>query len=173
MRYRDVENWTKFLLDNLRKPDGSPVYTLRPMVSPGPASDLLAQKLTPNELVFITVGGGSPQTNEGLFDRPLIEIRVIGKQANYHSAEDLAHYIDNGLLAIDSMGLIGSARVMPIARSGGAPILLMRDDANRYHFTCSYIAETLSEIFDPSVSIGSDLIYDGDGFETRLDGTVA
>ena len=146
MRFADVKSWAEGYLAALRDPDGQLVYTpYTPMVLPGPASDAIVQKSSPNELVFLTLGGGAGMTTEGLFDQPFLSVRAIGRQNDFTGAENLAYFLDAGLLAFDSNGIIGNAPVLRVARSGGAPALLMMDDASRYHFTCSYIVETQTE----------------------------
>jgi hypothetical protein len=145
MRYRDAEAWAIDYLAGLVDSRGRRVYTQTPAVAPGPASDEMMQKISPDEIVFMTVGGGAASTVEGLFDNPFITVRTIGAQNDYQSAEDLAWYMDKGLLAIPDNGYMGEARIKPVARTGGVPALLSQDNASRYHFICSYIVETQAE----------------------------
>jgi hypothetical protein len=145
MRYSDAEAWATDYLTGLVDANGDRVYTPIPALSPGPASDEIVQKISPDEIVFLTVGGGAASTIEGLFDNPFLTLRAVGQQEDYQSAEDLAWYMDSGLLAIPDNGFMGNARIKPVVRTGGVPALLSQDNAGRYHFTCSYIVETQAE----------------------------
>jgi hypothetical protein len=139
MRYADVEALATDEFSNRLK------YNPMPAFSPGPATDALIQKLGPGRLIFLTVGGGSSQTTEGLFDQPFITARVIGKQFDYEDAETMAWDLDGIFMRIGGNRMVGAAFTLRIARSGGVPQLLECDTANRYHFTCSYITETQAE----------------------------
>ena len=131
MRYKDVELFLRPIVG----------YATN-IVSPGPSTEAALQKLSPQAMVFATVGGGAGLTSEQNFDRPFITVRTIGKQGDYDSAEALAFAIDAAFLALDHNGLVGTAKVLYVTRTGGAPSLIDHDSADRYHFQCTYIAET-------------------------------
>jgi Bacteriophage minor capsid protein len=140
LAYVDVETYVSVQLTTLG-------YSRLPVFTPGPATDLNVQDLSPNEIVIITVGGGAGMDSELLFDRPGVQIRTIGRQDDYNSAEALAQAVDK---TMGDMGIYASAtrtingkRVLSIVRTGGAPSLLLKDDGDRYHFTCNYIWEVV------------------------------
>lgn len=110
--------------------------------APGPAASTVQQKRTPGRLVFIAIGNGAGLTAEQLFDQPFITIRAYGKQNNYDDAEALAYAIDRALLSVNSNALVGTAKTLYITRTGGPPVLLEFDVADRYAFQCTYITET-------------------------------
>lgn len=109
--------------------------------NPGPATNQMLQKLSPQAIVFISIGGGAGLTTEQMFDRPFIGIRVVGRQNDYDGAEELANVIDLSLLKRDTSGMVGSTYTLYITRTGGRPQVVEYDVANRYHFSCTYIAE--------------------------------
>jgi hypothetical protein len=133
MRYNDVYTFSR---DKLALRGFSPDF------SPGPASDEIIQGLSPDDIVFLTVGGGAGETVEGLFMKPFITARVIGPQFSYEKAEEMAWALDDIYGAVDRNTDVGEAKVLSIVNSGGKPQLLQLDAANRYHFVCSYIVET-------------------------------
>lgn len=137
MRFADVQTYLAAELDPSLLPC---------LILPGPSGDLVVQKLSPQRIIFATVGGGAGLTLEQLFDRPFITIRTVGRQGSYDDAEALAWAVDTALLQFVSNGVIGSAPITYLTRTGGAPTLLLKDSADRYHFTCSYIAETPSNL---------------------------
>lgn len=119
-----------------------------PVINPGPptVNDLL--KLAVDRIVFLSVGGGAGLTTEDVFDRPFIGARTVGNQDDYTDAEKLAWDLDTMLLSLNGAApnarRMGTSRVLYVARAGGAPVLLEKDTAQRYHFTCTYIVETSS-----------------------------
>jgi len=134
MRYSDVES---FLQDGLTGLGYKPL----PVFSPGP-SQLVVERKAPGSMVFATFGGGLGPTSEEHFDRPFITIRALGKQRDFTGAETLAWDIDTLLLAVDGNAIVGTAKVLYIVRTGGAPALVDHDSAERYHFQSTYIVET-------------------------------
>jgi hypothetical protein len=112
-----------------------------PAFSPGPASDPGELKTSPDAIVFLTVGGGAGLTKEQTFDRPFISAHVVGPQRDYAAGERLALDVDRALLWLDSSDDVGGSWTLGITRTGGRPALLLKDPAERYHFTASYIAE--------------------------------
>lgn len=108
----------------------------------GPETNALRQKQkTPQALVVLAVGNGAGMTTERLFDQVFINVSIWGKQGSYESAEALALAVDKALLSVESPAMVGSTRVLYITRSGGRPQLVEFDASDRYHFTCTYIAE--------------------------------
>jgi len=134
LQYADVSGYLTTALEALQ-------YDPLPYFDPGPASDAVIQDLSPNMMVIVTVGGGSGLDSEELFDRPGIQIRAIGPQTDYAGAEQLAQDIDRALVALDSSQSINGKWTLSVVRSGGSPSLLLKDDGERYHFTCNYIWE--------------------------------
>ena len=116
-------------------------YDPLPVFDPGPGTDLNVQDLSPNMLVIITLTPGPGLDIEGLFDRAAVQVRSIGNQQDYNSAETLAQDIDRVMTALDSSQMLNGKRLLSVVRSGGAPALLPSDDGDRYHFTCNYIWE--------------------------------
>lgn len=115
-----------------------------PLIDPGPATDPLRQELSPDDMVFLTLGGGSGLHLEYGFDRPFITVRTLGKQHDYAGAEELALDVDDYLLSFDGSSMIGETYLLFITRTGGRPELAQHDVADRYHFACSYIADSES-----------------------------
>ena len=113
-----------------------------PVLDPGPATELILQKLTPSWMAFLTVGGGAASSVEGAFDRPFLSVRAIGKQGDYKGSEKFAQDLDAIFLSASGNTLVGEAPTLGISRTGGPPALLQRDSGDRYHWICSYIVET-------------------------------
>lgn len=131
----DVQDYLSLYLSSIG-------YSPVPLMDSGPASDAMLQKRSPHGLVFVTVGAGGGLTSEGYFDRPFIIVRSIGKQNDPDGAERQALDIDIAFLSVDSNRQIGNAKVLYITRAGGRPSLLEQDNAERYHWQCTYITET-------------------------------
>lgn len=134
MRYSDVESFLSAGLADKYEP--------LPAFSPGPSAILVEQKKAPGMLVFATFGAGLGTDSEEHFDRPFITIRALGPQRDFTGAESLAWDIDTLLLSVDGNRLVGTAKVLYIARTGGAPALIDHDAAERYHFQATYVVET-------------------------------
>jgi hypothetical protein len=135
MRYSDVKTFVTNGLTTLG-------YSPMPLLDPGPENNATLQKKTPFGMVFLVVGNGPGLTTENLYDRVFIRVRAIGKQNNYDYAEKLGWDIDTLLLGVDHNGLVGTAKVLYVVRTGGSPYAIEKDPADRYHFQCSYVAET-------------------------------
>lgn len=118
------------------------------VMDPGPATDENLQKVNNDAIVFLTVGAGAGLHLDNLFDRPFITVEVVGPQNDYDGAESLALALDLALLAFEvpfSWGVANDAsRSLSVTRTGGRPTLGVKDTADRYHFTCSYITEAVS-----------------------------
>ena len=141
MRYSDVESFAHDGFVALGYDDTTYGF---PVLDPGPATDANLQKLSFDRAVFLTIGNGAGLTSEDLFDRLFITTRVVGQQNDYADAEQLAWQLDTMLLSVNAkpVRMIGTARVLYVARTGGGPVVLEKDSADRYHFTCTYITET-------------------------------
>lgn len=134
MRYSDLQ---AFVTEGLN----SKGYTGAnfPLLDPGPVTMKRLQMKTPGSMLFLTVGNGIGLSVEALFDLPFVVVRVIGAQNDYDGAEALAYDVDDLLLSAN--GLMGTAHVLYVTRTGGAPQLIDFDDAERYHFQTTYISE--------------------------------
>lgn len=139
LRFGDVQTYVNDALVALGT-YGDPSDPMFPVIDPGPATDQL-MKISPNRLIFLTVGGGAGFTTEQLYDRPFIAARVLGITKNYLDAETLALDVDKILTGVVKNTLVGTAKVLYINRTGGAPALYSYDASERYNFTCSYISE--------------------------------
>lgn len=111
-----------------------------PVIHPGPYNERTA-KVTPQSLVFATVGNGLGLTTETLYDRVMVTVRALGPQNMYDPAEALAHDLDRLLLDVANGHSLGAARTLYVHRAGGAPNLVLLDDAERYHFQATYVTE--------------------------------
>lgn len=107
----------------------------------------------PDDCVVLTRYGGPGLDADGALDNVSWQVRVIGKQNNYESAEEIADTIDDGFLNHFSSYVqsdpddASTKRWVPsIERVGGAPSPLLVDDADRTHFICSYNASTESAL---------------------------
>jgi hypothetical protein len=138
LSYRDVEGYLKNALQGVGY--GTDLLPM-PFFDPGPGADPDVQDQVPDMMVVVTVGGGSGLDMEEVFDRPAIQIRSIGPQADYDGAEKLAYDLDRAMVAIDQSQSINGKWTLIVVRAGGAPSLLLSDDGDRYHFTCNYIWE--------------------------------
>jgi hypothetical protein len=134
MKFADI---SAFVTEQL-----SPKYSPMPVLDPGPSSDARLLKLSPNAIIFLSLGDGRGFDTEQLFDQPFIRTRVVGPQNDYVTAEQLAADVDAALCSVVGNTMVGSALTRFINRAGGAPSLLVRDTAERYHFTCTYITAT-------------------------------
>lgn len=141
MRYSDISAFVKQGYVDLGYDTATVDF---PLLDPGPPTDPGLQKLSAQRQVFLTLGGGAGLTTEALYDRIFLSTRVFGRQDDYADAENLAAQLDYMLLAATRSGpaTIGTARCLYITRTGGAPQLLLKDTADRYHLSCSYIIET-------------------------------
>lgn len=100
----------------------------------------------PNTYVIATrYGGPGLEGGEGALDGFGWQLRVVGAQYDYDTAEGVADALDIGFISHMS-GKIGNLWVVEIARVGGPPAVLMVDDGNRTHFVCSYTASVESAL---------------------------
>jgi Bacteriophage minor capsid protein len=132
----DIENYLSSWLRTVG-------YNPLPVFDPGPGINLDATDVSPDRLVLVTIGAGAGFSTEEVFDRPMVSLRTVGPQMNYTDAESLAYDCDKGLTAIDHAQVFSGKWVTSINRVGGGPALLLKDDGDRYHFTCNYIVEVV------------------------------
>lgn len=92
----------------------------------------------PDETLVWTPFPGSGLELEGVLDRRAWQMRAIGAQEDYESAETIANVIDIAFISHHSSE-VGGLWVPSIERVGGAPTPLMKDDAGRTHFVGSYL----------------------------------
>jgi hypothetical protein len=134
LTYTDMQVYLSSWLTGLQ-------YNPLPVFNPGPGLNTDAIDVSPARLVVLSLSSGAGLSTEEVFDRPGVQVRTVGLQMNYSDAEKLAQDIDRGMIAVDSSRYINGKWVLSIVRSGGGPSLLMKDDGDRYHFTCNYIVE--------------------------------
>jgi hypothetical protein len=115
-------------------------YDSLPDFEPGPGDPDTVQKISAGTMVIITIGSGAGLAVEGATDRPNVQLRVIGDQGDFYSAERLAFDIDKGMNALQAQRVEG-VWVVTVYRLGGGPAVLLQDDADRWHYTCNYIIE--------------------------------
>lgn len=102
------------------------------VVEPGPdLSD------TSGRYLLLTASGGPGFTVDGHVDERGFQVRAVGEQGDYDDAEDLAFTIDAIVTSTPSRR-IGTSWVVEMSRVGSPPTPLLRDDAERTHFVCSY-----------------------------------
>lgn len=131
MRYRDVEWLVRRALGTEEQPwDGQ--------VVPGPFDP----DDNPGEYVIVTGYGGPGEDAEGTLDLMTFQVRVVGPQKDYDAAEDQAIAIDKSFLSWYSARVGTGPWLAGIQRVGGAPNPLLVDNAERWHFVCSYIFRT-------------------------------
>lgn len=80
----------------------------------------------------------------GVFDGVGLRVEAVGEQRNYDSGEAFALAIDRALLTPISNFKIGGVHVTHVDRFGGGPYEFEFDDAERYHFVCSYVLDVES-----------------------------
>lgn len=123
--YARIKAWTREVLDNLGYDDV--------MIYPGPELPDI-----PNRYVVWSRYGGPGMELDGAMDAKSWQMRVVGKQDDYESAEEVADAIDIAMLSHVSSH-VGGVWVSNVQRAGGAPAVQLVDDSDRTHFVCSYI----------------------------------
>lgn len=132
LRISDVETYLKSFLTGIG-------YNPLPVFSAGPGANDDALDESPDRLVLLSFGSGAGMSNEYVFDNPALQVRTAGKQMDYNDAEQLAFDVDKGLLKYDHSMFMGTVWITSIQRAGGNPALLLKDNGDRYNFTCTYI----------------------------------
>lgn len=92
----------------------------------------------PDNCVVLTRYGGPGLDADGAIDDVSWQVRSIGRQNDYDSAETIADAIDIAFISHYSRH-VGGVWVPRIRRVGGAPAPLMVDSGDRTHFVCSYV----------------------------------
>jgi hypothetical protein len=97
----------------------------------------------PEDFFVVSLQGGISTSLEGMSDTPGFQIRAIGRQNDYESAELLAQALDIWIMSA-TMVDIGATRVHCFMRTGGAPDPDPPDNGDRTHFVCNYLARCAS-----------------------------
>jgi hypothetical protein len=134
LSYEDVKSLLTDYLTKLGTYDPLPVF------DPGPGTNVDANDISPEQLIIITMFGAQLDAEEA-FDRANVQIRAVGVQMDYDSAERLAQDCDKAMMSIDISQFINGKWTLDIWRAGGGPQLILKDDGDRYHFFCNYIWE--------------------------------
>lgn len=104
------------------------------------AADAEVLESGPGPLILITrITSAGLITEERLVNQPGFELRCVGEQDDYDSAEDLAFRVDWLLMSPSVAMVMGGVRVSAVQWVSGGPTLLTRDAARRSHFTCGYV----------------------------------
>lgn len=112
------------------------------LVAPGPEMPDTATRF-----VVLTKTSGPGFETEMLIDREGWQVRAVGDQNDYDDGESLATAIDVLLVGLSGGGIVvGGKKVISIYRTAGPPTPLLRDDAERHHFVCSYIVSVESNV---------------------------
>lgn len=77
--------------------------------------------------------------DSGAVEHAQFQVRTVGPQNDHDAAQDLAVRVDRVLAPQTGHGplQLNTLHVVEIARVGG-PQLVLRDDAGRYHYVCTY-----------------------------------
>lgn len=111
------------------------------LIYPGP--DL--PDVPDRHVIWTRYGGPGYEGGEHALDNVSWQARCVGFQDNYNSAEEIADLIDLALTNLRSQH-VGGVWVTQVQRVGGAPAPLVKDDAERTHFVCSYNIEQESAL---------------------------
>lgn len=96
---------------------------------------------TPSKHFVLSWLAGTGLTVENMFDVRGFQLRVVGEQNDYASAEALAWQLDHAIVGAVYPVTIGGMRVLSIGRTGGGPEPMPEDDADRTPFVASYLFE--------------------------------
>lgn len=94
----------------------------------------------PGPILVVTLLPGFGPNTEGVVEHMQFQVRTVGPQGSYNDARDLAVRVDKALVPVQGQNsplTLNGLRVFEITRDGG-PQHILRDDANRHHFTCTY-----------------------------------
>lgn len=100
----------------------------------------------PGRIVMLTPSTGAGLSTEWLTDSRGLDVITIGEQNDYDGAEDLAFWVDRTILGAGGSRLMGNEWVIDVQRFGSAPYNTEHDNADRYHFTASYLYEVQSNL---------------------------
>lgn len=98
----------------------------------------------PGRIVMVNPATGPGLSTEWVTDVRGFDVTVIGEQEDYDSAEELALWVDRTILGAGGSRQMGDEWVVDVNRFGSAPYNTEVDDADRYHFVCSYLFEVQS-----------------------------
>lgn len=101
---------------------------------------------TPNRLIYLSVGPGTPTKDERTFDSHSVQIRCRGAQGDPDGAERFMGVIDNLIMGVVCPTVIGR-RVIDIDYTGGPPQWLLHDNADREHYVGNYLITIVREVF--------------------------
>jgi hypothetical protein len=132
VKYSQIRDYLKTYLAGLG-------YDPLPTFDPGPGADSNALDRSPDRLVLLTFGSGAGLSQEYAIDNPALYVRTVGGQADYDDSQQLSQDVDKGLLKLDHSQFVNGIWITSVQRAGGNPTLLLKDDGDRYHFTCTYI----------------------------------
>lgn len=90
--------------------------------------------------LVLTLVGGPGYQMEHMADVRNWQVRTIGEQNDYNSAEALAYLVDRAFEAREDR----AHHVLMITRSGSPPTPLLVDDAERWHFVATYSSTVVS-----------------------------
>lgn len=102
--------------------------------------DVVAQKPAMQHVIAVPTGGPR-MLLERLIDVPTFQLRSVGLQRDYASAETLAGQVDSALLAVRPPATIAGRPLTVVDRVGGPPSFFARDSAGRTVFVCNYLFE--------------------------------
>lgn len=91
---------------------------------------------SPDAVVVVAAGPGSPPTGDGAFESSLLHVRCRAKADS--AAETLALSIHSLVCALDGSTQLGSTHVVSVESAAGPPMFLMRDDQQRSIYLASY-----------------------------------
>lgn len=95
----------------------------------------------PDRFVGLTLTGGPGEKRERTFDVLSVQVVTRGGQRDADDAEAMAQAVDDAFMGAIPPLMVGSRRIIAIARTGGPPALMARDEAERALFVCSYLFE--------------------------------
>lgn len=104
----------------------------------------------PGSYVLLSPISSPGHGTDGVTDTAGWQVRAVGEQGDYDSAESLAWAIDDAIMLlngttvipevqVDDETTIAAVRVISGYRVGSPPTVLQVDDAGRHHFVCSYL----------------------------------
>ena len=133
LSYNDVSKWITGLLTA----SGILVTMPFPTFNEGPYIPEM-----PDELLSITLTGGTGFQLEGAADAPTFQVRIRSQQNDQNSARAQANALDGLIFQAPYPTVLASgAKLLLVSRVGGAPDSIgPPDDAYRYDYVCNYYA---------------------------------